>query len=164
MVGCGLFWGHRWSISKGLLALGCLGLGVLSPAVAVALEPTVDFIPASSLTLNGTSGNPNQDFGVVYVQSDSATGWVLRVRSLRGGVIKHETHPATVPYSLTVNGLQVGRLAGGNAVTVMTTTSLTCAAPTGCTFPVRATMMAGDVQGKPSGSYTDTLTFTLVEQ
>lgn len=164
MVGCGLFWGHRWSISKGLLALGCLGLGVLSPAVAVALEPTVDFIPASSFTLNGTSGNPNQDFGVVHVQSDSATGWVLRVRSLRGGVIKHETHPATVPYSLTVNGLQVGRLAGGNAVTVMTTTSLTCAAPTGCTFPVRATMMAGDVQGKPSGSYTDTLTFTLVEQ
>ncbi|MFH7243459.1 MAG: hypothetical protein ACHWZW_11470 [Spirulina sp.] len=164
MVGYGLFLGHRWGISKGLLALGCLGLGVLSPAVAVALEPTVDFTPASSFTLSLTSGNPNQDFGVVHVQSDSATGWVLRVRSLRGGVIKHETHTATVPYSLAVDGLQVGSLAGGNEVTVMTTTGLTCAAPTGCTFPVRATMMAGDVQGKPSGSYTDTLTFTLVEQ
>jgi len=163
MVGYRLFLGHRWGLSRRLLALGVLGVGALYPAVALALG-TVDYTPSASFTLNPTSGNPNQDFGVVHVQSDSATGWVLRVRSLRGGVIKHETHPATVPYSLTVNGLQVGRLAGGNAVTVMTTTSLTCAAPTGCTFPVRATMMAGDVQGKPSGSYTDTLTFTLVEQ
>ncbi|QQE67581.1 hypothetical protein GFS31_42940 (plasmid) [Leptolyngbya sp. BL0902] len=164
MVGCGLFLGYRWQISKGLLALGLLGLGVPAPAVAVALEPTVDYTSPSSFTINPTSGNPNQDFGVVRVQSDSATGWVLRVRSLRGGVLKHESHPATVPYSLTVDGIQVGSLVGGNAVTVMTTTSLTCAAPTGCTFPVRATIMSGEAQGKPSGSYTDTLTFTLVEQ
>lgn len=154
---------RRLGVSRGLLTLGLLGLGTLYPAMALALE-TVQYTPGSAFTINLTSGNPNQDFGVVHLQSDSPRGWVLRVRSLQQGMLKHEADLGGIAYSLTVNGIQVDSLAGGNEVTVTTTTGLTCAPPTGCTFLVQATLLPGDLQGRPSGSYSDTLVFTLVNQ
>lgn len=144
-------------------APAALGLSVLCPAVALALD-IVDYTPSTSFTLNLSAGNPNQDFGTVHIQSDSATGWVLFVRSTQGGKLYHDTHPSTVPYSLTVDGIQVSSLAGGSDVTALTTSTLTCPPPTGCTLPVRATALASDITGKPSGSYSDTLVFTLINQ
>ncbi len=140
-----------------------LGLSLLCPPAALALE-IIDYTPGTSFTLNPSAGNPNQDFGTVHIQSDSATGWVLRVRSTQGGTLSHGTHPSAVPYTLTVDGIQVSNLAGGNNVTALTTSTLTCPPPTGCTLPVRATALASDIAGKPSGSYSDTLVFTLNNQ
>lgn len=140
-----------------------LGLSMLYPAAALALD-IVDYTPSTSFTLNLSAGNPNQDFGTVHIQSDSATGWVLLVRSTQGGNLSHGNHPSAVPYTLTIDGIQVSSLAGGDDVTALTTSTLTCPPPTGCTLPVRATVLASDIAGKPAGSYSDTLIFTLINQ
>ncbi|MEA5448721.1 hypothetical protein VB780_09100 [Leptolyngbya sp. CCNP1308] len=144
-------------------APAALGLSMLCPAAALALE-IIDYTPSSSFTLSLSAGNPNQDFGTVHIQSDSANGWVLRVRSIQRGKLSHSTHPSAVPYTLTVDGLQVSSLASGDDVQVQTASTLTCPPPTGCTLPVRATALASDIAGKPAGSYSDTLVFTLINQ
>lgn len=156
-------YGSKLSFPLKLITLGLLGLGTLYPAMALALE-TIQYTPGSSFTINLTSGNPNQDFGVVHLQSDSPMGWVLRVRSLQQGMLKHEADMGGIAYSLTVNDIPVDSLAGGNEVNVITTTGLTCDQPTGCSYPVRATILSGGLQGRPSGSYSDTLVFTLINQ
>jgi len=136
---------------------------MLFPAAALALG-IVDYTSGATFTLNLSAGNPNQDFGEVHIQSDNATGWVLLVRSSQGGKLSHGTHPSAVPYTLTVDGIQVNNLAGGSDVTVRNESTLTCPPPTGCTLLVRGTALASDIAGKPSGSYSDTLVFTLVNQ
>lgn len=141
-----------------------LGLSMLCPTAALASEPTVVYTPGPSFTFNPSTGNTNIDFGTVDIQSDSATGWVLRVRSTKGGTLDHGTHPFSIPYTLTVNGLQVGNLADGNDVLVFNTSTLTCPSPIGCTWPVRASAVASDIATKPAGSYSDELVFTLVNQ
>lgn len=144
-------------------APAALGLSMLCPAAALALG-IIDYIPSSIFTLSLSAGNSNQDFGTVHIQSDSATGWVLMVRSAQGGSLYHGTYPSAVPYSLTVDGIQVSSLVGGADVTALTASTLTCPPPTGCTLPVRATALASDIAGKPAGSYSDTLVFTLINQ
>ncbi|MFQ4137365.1 hypothetical protein PGN35_013695 [Nodosilinea sp. PGN35] len=124
----------------------------------------VAYTPSTTFILNLSAGNLNQDFGTVHIQSDSATGWVLLVRSTQGGALYHGTQPVSVPYTLTVDGLQVGSLAGGDDVTALTASTLTCPPPAGCTLPVRATALIHDLAGKPAGSYSDTLVFTLINQ
>ncbi len=145
------------------LAPVTLGLSMLCPAAALALD-IIDYTPSTSFALILSTGNPNQDLGTVHIQSDSATGWVLLVRSTQGGNLSHNTHPSAVPYTLTIDGIQVSSLAGSNDVTVLTTSTLTCPPPIGCTLPVRATALASNITGKPAGSYTDTLIFTLINQ
>ncbi|WP_155523969.1 hypothetical protein [Nodosilinea nodulosa] len=145
------------------VAPATLGLSMLCPAAALALE-IIDYTPSTTFTLSSSVGNLNQDFGTVHIQSDSATGWVLLVRSTQGGKLYQGTHSSAVPYSLTVDGLQVSSLAGGGDVTALTVSSLTCSPPSGCTLPVRATALTSDVAGKPAGPYSDTLVFTLINQ
>ncbi|MBW4483711.1 MAG: hypothetical protein KME14_14310 [Tildeniella torsiva UHER 1998/13D] len=140
-----------------------MGLSGLFPAAALALG-IVDYTASASFTLNPSAGNPNQDFGTVHIQSDSATGWVLFVRSTKGGSLSHGTHPSAIPYSLIVDGLQVSSLAGGDDVIALTASTLTCPPPIGCTLPVRATTLPSDIAGKPAGSYSDALVFTLINQ
>lgn len=140
-----------------------LGIGMLCPVAVLALE-MVDYIPSNSFTLNLNAGNFNQDFGTVHIQSDSATGWVLLVRSTQDGALHHGAQPSTIPYTLTVDGIQVSSLVGSEDVTALTASTLTCPPPTGCTLPVRATALANDIAGKPAGSYSDTLVFTLINQ
>lgn len=138
-----------------------MGLSMLFPAAAFALG-IVDYTPSTTFTLNPSAGNLNQDLGVVQVQSDSPNGWILKVRSTERGTLRHVTHPSAVPYTLIIDGVQVSSLTSGEDVTALTKSALTC--DTGCTLSVQATMLASDIDGKPSGSYSDTLVFTLVNQ
>lgn len=140
-----------------------VGVGLLFPAATAALG-LVHYTPSSTFTLNVTAGNSNQDFGTVHVQSESPTGWILKVRSTQGGTLRHDTSAYTIPYVLTIDGDVVSPLAGGNDVTIRTTSTLTCAPPTGCNLPVRATIVASDIQSRPAGPYLDTLVFTLISQ
>lgn len=141
-----------------------LGLSILCPAAALA-QSIIVYTSSATFPLNLSAGNPNQDFGTVYIESDSATGWELRVRSSQGGKLSHGTHTSAIPYTLTVDGTPVSNLSGGSDVTALTTSTLTCSPPTGgCTLPVRATMLASDIAGKPSGAYSDTLVFTLINK
>lgn len=145
---------------KGLLTT-TLGLSILSPLAAAAVS-VVNYSATDTFNLNFTTGNANQDFGTVHIQSDSSTGWILQIRSAQGSSLHHDTYPFTIPYTLTVDGIQVSNLAGGNDVTVRTTSTLTCPPPEGCSLPVRANLQANDIAGKPSGNYSDALVFTLI--
>lgn len=138
-------------------------LGVSLSHASAALG-SVTYNPASTFSLNYVTGNPNQNIGSVNIQSDNPNGWVLKVRSSHAGNLAHTSHPSTIPYTLTVNGSLVGNLASGNDVEVMATSTLTCETPTGCTFPVQATVSANNVNGKPAGHYSDTLVFSLVNK
>ncbi|WP_008313430.1 hypothetical protein [Leptolyngbya sp. PCC 6406] len=140
-----------------------LGLTILSPIAASALG-IVQYTPSNTFTLNVTIGNSQEDFGTVHIQSDSPNGWILQVRSTQGGALRHSIYSYTIPYSLTVDGELISNLSSGNDITVRTTSTLTCDAPVGCTFPVQATLIASEVNGKPAGPYLDTLVFTLINQ
>ena len=136
----------------------------ISLAYSSAALGSVTYNSTSSFSLSYATGNPNQDFGTVQIQSDNPNGWVLKVRSAQAGNLAHASHPSTIPYTLTVNGILVGNLASGTDVEVMTTSTLTCETLTGCTFPVQATISANNVNGKPAGHYSDTLVFSLVNK
>ncbi|MGG6241888.1 hypothetical protein ACQ4N7_24975 [Nodosilinea sp. AN01ver1] len=140
-----------------------LGLGVLCPAAALALSQ-VTYTTSATFTLD-PSGNPNQDFGTVHIQPVSANGWELRVRSTEGGALRHGDHLSTVPYILIVGNTQVGSLASRNDITVLDGSILSCPPLLGgCTLPVRAIISTDDIARKPAGSYSDTLTFTVVDK
>ena len=138
-------------------------LGVSLSHASAALG-SVTYNPASTFSLNYITGNSNQNIGSVQIQSDNPNGWVLKVRSAQAGNLAHASHPSTIPYTLTVNGILVGNLTSGTDVEVMTTSSLTCETPTGCTFPVQATIQAHNINAKPAGHYSDTLVFSLVNK
>jgi hypothetical protein len=143
--------------------LAGLGLAVLLPVAAVAVE-VVDYTASNTFTLNVDTGNPNQDFGSVYVESDSATGWILKVKSTQNGTLEHNDSEYSIVYSLVVDGVQVGSLTSGNDVTVKSVSSLTCPPPEGCSYSVQATLLSSDIADNPAGDYTDTLVFNLVNQ
>jgi len=145
-----------------LLVVMC-GMGALLPMAAIAVE-WVDYTASSTFTLDAEVGNPNQDFGSVYIESDSATGWILQVRSMQNGTLQHTSHTSAIAYTLMVDGLQVGSLTSGSDVVVKSTNTLTCPPPGGCTYLVQANILAGDIAHQPSGNYTDTLVFTLTNQ
>lgn len=144
---------------KRFASIVALGLS-FNVQIAAALE-VVQYTAADNFTLNVATGNPNQDFGTVHIQSDSPTGWILRVRSTNQGALKHSASNSTIPYILRIDGDMINNLDSGNDVTVRTTSTLTCNAPNGCNLPVRASIVASEVDGKPSGQYSDTLIFTL---
>lgn len=148
--------------SIGWVLLIFLGLNVLEPRPAVALE-LIQYTPGTPFTFNPITGNPNQDFGTVNVQSESATGWSLQVRSLNHGALKYTTSSHTIPYMLTIDGASVD-LSSGNDVTAKTTATLTCNQPGGCNYPAQGTIGAGAIDGKPAGAYADTLIFTIINQ
>ncbi|WOD41167.1 hypothetical protein [Nodosilinea sp. E11] len=140
-----------------------LGLSVLCPAAALALSQ-VTYTASATFILN-PSGNPNQDFGIVTVRPTSLTGWELQVRSNEGGALRHSDHPSTIPYNLIVGNSQVGNLTGQD-ITVLTDLTNFCQTVIliECTIPIQANIAAHDITGKPAGSYSDTLTFTVVDK
>jgi len=141
-------------------------LAILSflPATAAIASELVKYTAADNFTLSTSMGSSNQNIGTVHIQSDNPNGWILRVRSTQAGNLAHSSHPSTIPYTLTVNGILVSNLTSGTDVEVMTTSTLTCETPTGCTFPVQATIQSHNINAKPAGHYSDTLVFSLVNK
>lgn len=137
-------------------------LGILNSTQSVNALDVVSYTPGKPFRFNPISGNPNQDFGTVTIQSDNPTGWVLRVRSNNQGAFRHSGSVYTIQYSLTVDGTVVD-LSDAEATAKVSTTSL-CYEPGGCSYSLQGTMTAAEIDGKPAGSYTDTLTFTLINQ
>ncbi len=152
----------RTGTSLRWILLVLLGVNLLDMRSMSALE-AVDYAPGSSFAFNPTTGNLNQDFGMVNVQSDSSTGWILQVRSMNNSALKHAQSNATIHYTVTVDGTSVD-LSTGNDTTAKTTTTLTCNLPGVCNYPVQGTISAGEIDGKPAGSYADTLVFTIINQ
>lgn len=133
---------------------------LLSPP---ASGQTVGYSPGDSFALNPTIGNTNQDFGVVHVESENPSGWTLQVRSNHHSAMNHASGEAAIRYSLEVDGNTIN-LSSGNDVTAFSTSHLTCAPPSGCNYAIRGRISADEIDGKPSGNYSDTLIFTLVDR
>lgn len=151
----------QWSrVSRRLLMVVAVSLGIL-PVMAVSALEQVAYTPGNNFTFNISSGNPNQDFGTVSIESDSATGWRLEVRSLNNSTMKRSGSNETIPYVLEVNGVSINNLDSGNNEIVHEASGLTCAPPGGCDWEVRATILSNDLDGTAAGGYSDGLTFTL---
>ena len=137
-----------------------VGLCIL-PVTAVSALEQVAYTPGNNFNFNISSGNPNQDFGTVSIESDSTTGWRLEVRSLNNSSMKRSGGNKTIPYVLEVNGVTINNLDSGNNEIVHEASGLTCAPPGGCDWQVRATILSNDLDGTAAGGYSDDLTFTL---
>ncbi len=149
-------------LSGGWLLLGCWFVPSVGLPPAQAGE-VVSYTPGSPFILNSTTGNPNENFGTVTVQSDSATGWVLKVRSATQSHLKHLGSNYRIQYSLTVDGSSVDVSSGTDAIAKAVSTP-TCLPPTGCSLPMQGTISPLEIDGKPAGRYSDTLIFTLINQ
>jgi hypothetical protein len=163
---------RRAFIASGI-ALGAVA-AVFSPAAFAATSAgeqagsitsveTVLYTPAAVFTITPNLTMTDQSFGVVNVQSNSVTGWNLQVASTNGSTLNNGAI-ATIPYTLTVGGATTNVGTAATPVTAQSFAVLTNAATGGGNYSVLGTIAALDTNGKPSGTYTDTLTFTLTNQ
>jgi hypothetical protein len=124
---------------------------------------TVAYTPATVFTITPNATMTDQSFGSVNVQSNSNTGWKLEVASTNGSFLKNGAI-ATIPYSLTVGGVSTNVSTAAAPVVAKNVAILTDAGSGGGNYPVLGTLTATDTNGKPAGTYVDTLTFTLTNQ
>ncbi len=127
----------------------------------VLAQIVANYHPGNPFNFDPVAGNPNQDFGVVHVESDSDSGWSLQIRSQGHGEMHHSSIGAGIRYDLEIDGHTINNLSSGDDVTVLFTSRLTCPSPGGCDYAVRGRILADEIDGKPSGNYSDQLIFTL---
>lgn len=108
----------------------------------------------------------DEDFGSVNVQSNDNAGWTLEVASTNGSYLENAsvTPVAQIPYSLKVGGTAVTVSTALAKATVKDVSVLTDAAAGGGDYAVKGTIAAADSNGRPAGTYQDTLTFTLTNK
>lgn len=132
----------------------------------VAPIGTVSYTAGPSLTITPNVDQTDTDFGSVNVQSNSNAGWTLEVASANGSMLKNTgvTPVATISYTLKVGGTSVDVSTAGTAVTAKDVSVLTDSADGGHDYAVQGTIAAAASDGRPSGTYEDTLTFTLTNK
>lgn len=170
------------SIRRFLVASGLL-VGVSAAGAPLALAQvtsgddvggTVDPIntvaytaPLSNIALNPTSGNTGASFGDVTIQNNNAAGWTLAVKSLNGSQLKNLAGDLIAYTNFNVAGgpsLDPGVIDVSLAdtfTTVQTVADLQCADSTGCAYTLTADIASTAIDGKPAGTYNDTITFQL---
>lgn len=131
-------------------------------AKPVLASDVVQYHPGSPFRLDPNPGNNTHDFGTIHIESDNSSGWTLQVQSSNEGTLSHSSAQASIPYILQIDGNTVNNLSSGHSVTVQSASRLTCSPPDGCDYQVEGFISSNDIDGKPSGSYSDTLIFTLV--
>jgi hypothetical protein len=165
------------TILRTLIASGIVvgAVAALSPAAFAATDnatqsgsitaiETVDYVAGPSLTIVPNTLQADQNFGSVQVQSNSNNGWTLAVASTNGSVLKNGAI-AAIAYTLKVDGAAVDVSTAATPVnTSLDPASLTAAAGTGNNYLVKGSIAAIDSNGKPAGTYSDTLTFTLTNK
>lgn len=129
----------------------------------VPVIETVDYTPGGSLAIVPNTAQPDTNFGSVNVQSNANNGWTLAVASTNGSLLKNGAI-ASIAYTLKVGGAAVNVSTPAAPVTALSPTVLTAAADPGVDYPVLGSIAAADSNGKPSGTYSDTLTFTLTNK
>lgn len=128
---------------------------------------TVNYTAAPTFTITPDSLMTDQGFGSVNVQSNANAGWTLAVASTNGSLLQHTTiagAPGQIAYTLKVDGTTVNVGTAAAVVTAKDVSALTCAATGGCNYTVQGTIAAAASNGKPAGTYSDVLTFTLTNK
>ncbi len=126
---------------------------------------TVTYSPATKFNFTANTAMTGQSFGTVNVQSNANAGWTLSVKSLKGAKLEHKTLTGTtIAYSLKVDGTGVDVSTADTYASAKDVSALTCAAAGGCDYNVTADITATESNGKPAGTYEDTITFKLVNK
>jgi len=165
--------GNRALIASGLF----FGLSVVTTTAAYADDVVVTnpVLQAVSFTSTATAAAPisltvgsaltNQSIGNAVVKSNDADGFTVTVDSTNLGNLKNGS--ISIPYTLGVTG---GTVANPDITTANVTVEdrialvADCANSTGCSRPLTISIGATAMDGKPSGNYSDTLTFSIVNK
>ncbi len=163
---------RRTVIASGI-ALGAVA-AAFSPAAFAATDndtqsgsiapiESVNYTPAGVLTIVPNTLQADTNFGSVNVQSNANGGWTLEVASTNGSILQNGSI-ADIAYTLKVAGNTVDVSAAGTPDIAKDVSVLTAAATGGANYAVLGSIAAADSNGKPHGTYSDTLTFTLTNK
>lgn len=167
------------NIARRILAASALVLGAsasFSPAVMAAengaaqqgempVVETVGYTPAAKFNFTPGTAMTSQSFGTVNVRSNANGGWLLEVKTLEQEKLAHSTLAGvSIAYSLKVDGVDIATTAANTYAQAKDTSTLTCAAVGGCDYNVTADIAVVDSNGKPAGTYQDTITFKLTNK
>lgn len=131
----------------------------------VPIIETVDYVPASKFNFTPNTAMTGESFGTVNVQSNANGGWTLSVKSLKGANLENLTLTGTtIAYSLKVDNVSVDVSTPDTYAVAKDVSALTCSAAGGCTYNVTADITAAASNGKPAGTYQDTITFKLINK
>jgi len=166
---------------KKYLSLGCFGIAIaLLPEIAPDIAQA-DNVYANLPTLNsivfvssrGTSGTAIPltanaalaltSVGNVNVKSNTYLGFKVEVESTNNGLLKHSSG-AGMAYNLNYNNVDKGQITSKTVVEDNNALITGCASDTGCDRDVKISITQSEVQSKPAGLYSDTLTFTLTNK
>jgi hypothetical protein len=162
---------------KKYLCLGCFGIAIaLLPDIAQADNVYADLPTLNSITFvssRGTSGTAIPltantslaltSVGNVNVKSNTYGGFKVEVESTNLGLLKHSSG-AGMAYSLNYNSSDKGQITTKTVVEDNGALITDCADDTGCDRDVKISITQSEVQSKPAGLYSDTLTFTLTNK
>jgi hypothetical protein len=164
------------TILRTLIASGVVvgAVAALSPVAFAATDndtqsgsitaiETVNYTAGGSLTIVPNTAQNDTNFGSVNVQSNANGGWILAVASTNGSILKNGAI-ADIAYTLKVDGAGVDVSTPATPITAKDVSVLTAAGTGGVNYPVLGTIAAADSNGKPAGTYSDTLTFTLTNK
>ncbi|MEE3717104.1 hypothetical protein V2H45_10135 [Tumidithrix elongata RA019] len=161
------------------------GLKVFGIAIAaIAIFPSVaqaDNVYADLPTLNSITFTPSRgttgtaipltantalsptSVGNVNVQSNTYGGFKVEVESTNFGLLKHSSG-AGMAYTLNYNNSEKGQITTKTVVEDNSALITDCADSSGCDRDVKISISQSEVQSKPAGFYSDTLTFTLTNK
>ncbi len=162
---------------KRFLALGYLGMTIaLFPDLAQADNVygelstlnSIVFTPSRGTTgtaipLTANTALPLTSVGNVSVKSNSYGGFNVEVQSTNNGLLKRETGQG-MAYTLNYNNVEQGQITITNVVENNGAVISDCADDLGCDRDVKIAISQSEVQSKPAGYYSDTLTFTLTNK
>ena len=162
---------------KKYLCLSCFGLAIaLLPDIAQADNVYADLPTLNSITFvssRGTSGTAIPltantslaltSVGNVNVKSNTYGGFKVEVESTNFGLLKHSSG-AGMAYNLNYNSSDKGQITSKTVVEDIGALITDCADDTGCDRDVKISITQSEVQSKPAGLYSDTLTFTLTNK
>lgn len=170
VIASGFVVGTVAALSPAAFAVDNVSGGGVSGGIAPIEKVT--FTSGSAVTVDPVSGMTASVLGSVKVQSNDYDGWKLQVKSANGAKLIDAVSTAQIIYSLGVGSYTPNVSVAATDVDVMTEPTSTgganprCAiADTAeCAYNVKGTITAGNAAGKPAGTYSDTLTFTLTNQ
>jgi hypothetical protein len=142
----------------------------LSGYVPTILEVTNEVniaVPLDSSSVN------NQSVGSATLKSNSSTGYTVTVRSANDGVLKMISSPEhtvhSVLYTFSYDGQSMASLKGSLASPLIVEKKLgldsdvrACAINRGCQRSLSINVNSLEANGKPAGTYTDTLKFDIM--
>lgn len=123
----------------------------------------------ATIPLTNNTALTSTSVGTVNVKSNSVDGFTVTVSSTNGsasagGLLKRVSGTETMLYTINYNGVDIELANGTVEAENPTALDTTCASSTGCPRDVKIAIGQDEINSKPAGAYSDTLTFTLTNK